>query len=389
MAGLKKRGNAWFASYYVAGKQVVKTTGIPIVPAAIPPGKTKAAMMKQNEASARLIAQELEKAAYGQQVDAAMIKALAGERKGRQLLRGKQYMQGVKDYLNDWIKDRKYSSRVYEERFIDHFISFLGSAENMPLDMVTVNHAKEFMKMQLNRVSSKTVKLNLTCLRSAFQKAVDSRIIPFNPFHKVTPGKLESMDKHERRAFTMEEAKHLTDVLPGEWPDMVRVCLYTGGQRLGDIATLKWEQIDMKRGVIAMTSQKTHRKMEKPIIVPLMDVLKRRSECRINDCVFPVAASTHAKSNSVCHLSAQFTNLLKKHGFLHEKSNVAMNGRRRRQHELSFHCLRATAVTALRLAGVPADLCRVIVGHDSEEIERVYFRPDSEAIAEAMKHLSL
>ena len=41
------------------------------------------------------------------------------------------------------------------------------------------------------------------------------------------------------------------------------------------------------------------------------------------------------------------------------------------------------------LAGVPADLCRVIVGHDSEEIERVYFRPDSGAIAEAMKHLSL
>ena len=100
MAGLKKRGNTWFASYYVAGKQLVKTTGIPIVPAAIPPGKTKAAMMKQNEASARLIAQELEKAVYGQQVDAALIKALAGEKKGRQLLRGKQYMQGVKDYLN-------------------------------------------------------------------------------------------------------------------------------------------------------------------------------------------------------------------------------------------------------------------------------------------------
>ena len=32
-----------------------------------------------------------------------------------------------------------------------------------------------------------------------------------------------------------------------------------------------------------------------------------------------------------------------------------------------------------------AALCQVIVGHDSEEIERIYFRPDSEAIAEAMK----
>lgn len=37
----------------------------------------------------------------------------------------------------------------------------------------------------------------------------------------------------------MEEAKRLAEVLPGEWTDMVRVCLYTGGQRLGDIAKLK------------------------------------------------------------------------------------------------------------------------------------------------------
>lgn len=57
----------------------------------------------------------------------------------------------------------------------------------------------------------------------------------------------------ERRAFTMEEVKRLTEILPGEWPDMIRVCLYTGGQRLGDIATLKWEQINLEGGLISMT----------------------------------------------------------------------------------------------------------------------------------------
>ena len=80
---------------------------------------------------------------------------------------------------------------------------------------------------------------------------------------------------------------------------------------------------------------------------------------------------------------------MKEHGFIENMNNAPRHGDRRRQADLSFHSLRATAVTALRLAGVPSDLCRVIVGHDSEEIERVYFRPDSAAIAEAMKHLSL
>lgn len=391
MAGLKKRGNTWFASYYVAGKQIVKTTGIPIVPVAIPPGKTKGAMMKQNEASARLIAQELEKAAYGQQVDATMIKALAGERKARQLLRGKQYMQGVRDFLNEWLPTEKKYSVNNGRKAVSLFVSFLGDSQNMPLDMITFQHAKDFMNQELKRVRSRSVEAYLAYLRIAFQKAVDSRLIPFNPFHKVNPGKLDKADKQERRAFTMEEAKRLTEVLPGEWPDIVRVCLYTGGQRLGDVVTLTWEQVDMKRGVIIMTSQKTRRKMEKPIIPLLMDVLKQRYACRINERVFPAAfLKCQRAGGRTCRLSMDFRKLLRDHQFIEAKNpKECREGGRNAWSKLSFHCLRATAVTALRLAGVPADLCRVIVGHDSEEIERVYFRPDSGAIAEAMKHLSL
>lgn len=38
---------------------------------------------------------------------------------------------------------------------------------------------------------------------------------------------------------------------------------------------------------------------------------------------------------------------------------------------------------------MPSDLCRTIVGNDSEEMERVYFRPDTATVIEAMKHLAL
>ena len=44
MAGLKKRNNTWFASYYVNGKRVIKTTKIEVSPSAILPGKTKVKM---------------------------------------------------------------------------------------------------------------------------------------------------------------------------------------------------------------------------------------------------------------------------------------------------------------------------------------------------------
>lgn len=65
---------------------------------------------------------------------------------------------------------------------------------------------------------------------------------------------------------------------PNEWPDMIQVCLYTGGQRLGDIAKLKWEQIDLEGGRISMTSEKTKRRMNKPVIEQLKEILQRRHE---------------------------------------------------------------------------------------------------------------
>ena len=390
MAGLIKRKNSWVALFNVAGKQIRKTTKIPVVPSVIPAGKSKMAVMRENEAKARLIAEELEKAANGERVDAEKVKAIIGEREGKKLLRGNQYMQGVKEYLEEWLKIRQKGTIKNDRVAVRQFLSFLGDSQNMPLDMVTPEHARRFMEKELERVSSGTVKNLTNCLRAAFNRAIDGKLIVSNPFHRIIPGKQDKTDKHERRAFTMEEAKRLTEVLPGEWPDMVRVCLYTGGQRIGDIARLKWDQVNLEGGLIAMTTEKTKRRMNKPIIQPLKEVLTRRYEGRANEYVFPLAAMKHAQAdNTSSKLSTEFTTLLKKHGFIENLNNAPLHGDRRKLPDLSFHSLRATAVTALRLAGVPADLCRFIVGHDSEEIERVYFRPDSEAIVEAMKHLAL
>ena len=74
MAGLIKRKNSWVALFSVAGKQIRKTTKIAVTPSVIPPGKSKMAVMRENEAKARLIAEELEKAANGERVDAEKVK---------------------------------------------------------------------------------------------------------------------------------------------------------------------------------------------------------------------------------------------------------------------------------------------------------------------------
>lgn len=390
MAGIIKRGNKWIAVVRsLDGKELRKTTGIDVVPKALLPGTNKRAAMAQNEARARLVAEEMEKEVRYGVFDLEKVKAIAGE-SAAALKAGRNGVSAGK-FLLGWLESRRNKRGAVERDgvAVRRFLDFLGDGRNMVLTAVNKGMAKNFVEQELERVSVGTVIRYVSTLSGAFNVAVDRELIPRNPFRGVMPSKADHQaEKQLRGAFTMDEVKMILDRFPGEWPDMVRVCLYTGGQRLGDIATLKWSQIDLEHSFLFMTTQKSRRRMNKPIIDPLRDVLERRLACRVNEFVFPLAAMKHAQAGGRSDkLSTEFTSLLRQHGIVKDAFEE-VKGDRHKLASKSFHSLRATAVTVLRLAGVPADLCRYIVGHDSEEIERVYFRPDSAHVQEAMSKIA-
>ncbi|WP_302015843.1 hypothetical protein [uncultured Akkermansia sp.] len=94
IAGLIKRKNSWVALFNIAGKQIRKTTKIAVIPTVIPLGKSKMTGMRENEDKACLIAEELEKPANGERMEAEKVKALAGERAGRNLFMGSSIYKG-------------------------------------------------------------------------------------------------------------------------------------------------------------------------------------------------------------------------------------------------------------------------------------------------------
>lgn len=183
MAGLKKRNNTWFASYYVNGKRVIKTTKIEVSPSAILPGKTKSKMEAELKLNAQIIANELEKAAKGEKANTEIVHAVAGSSKAKALLKGKAHMQGVEDFLKDWLKSRTEKGAVDRDgKAVRQFLCYLDDRKTLPLDAVTPHHAEEFMAKELERVSSGTVKRYLESLTCAFNSAVSKRIITINPF---------------------------------------------------------------------------------------------------------------------------------------------------------------------------------------------------------------
>jgi integrase len=83
---------------------------------------------------------------------------------------------------------------------------------------------------------------------------------------------LKTPDRDFRRPFTIPELKSILAVADDEWKSLIKLGLYTG-QRLADIALLRWEQIDFKHDETRFVVRKTGKKLVIPIAAPLREHL--------------------------------------------------------------------------------------------------------------------
>lgn len=189
----------------------------------------------------------------------------------------------------------------YKQAF-DKFRASMGERINLPLDRITPLMLDDFKNHLLSRVSPSTANIALTLVSAAFQAAVDYKIIETNPFTAITkPHKGKAV---KRRKFELEELEKVMAACNPEWRSMVKTCLYTGGQRLGDVATLRWSQVDEKRGVIRMTTQKKG----KPLMIPIFPALKNtcsngRKKLLGTSCILNARIFLKARDPDACQIS--------------------------------------------------------------------------------------
>jgi len=156
---------------------------------------------------------------------------------------------------------------------------------------------------------------------------------------------------------------------------MILFGLYTG-QRLGDIASLTWSNIDLERSEIRFITAKTGRTM----ILPMAPALAKHvlglpapdeAQTPLHSRAYEIVKREYRSSS----LSNQFGDLLAQAGLREKKTHhKTRDGRsvRRQSTGLSFHSLRHSATSLLHEAGIPAAVAQAFVGHDSEAIHRTY-----------------
>jgi len=271
------------------------------------------------------------------------------------------------------------------------FSSWLGERAGEEILGITSDDLIKYRNEIKKKVAPTTATNKLKALRAIFTVALKRGYIDADPTAemKFTGKNKSGTDQVKKRAFTVPEMKAILEKCSDEWRSMVCLGLYTG-QRLGDLATLRWQSINLEKGKIEIETRKTGRIVTIPIAPPLASHLKELKAPK-NRMAFlhPELAKLYLEKGSP-QVSNQFSNILAAAGLRekvsHRKTKKGRDGIRAKT-ELSFHCLRATAATLLHEAGVPAAVAQEFIGHDSEAVHKAYLKIGDKALKEASETL--
>jgi len=270
------------------------------------------------------------------------------------------------------------------------FLAFLGDEADRDLTEITRDDITQFRNEEAKNCAPKTVNHKVKFLRMVFRAARRDALVGDDPAEFVDP--VRKSKGAPRRPFTVPELKAVLSIADGEWRSMIMFGIYTG-QRLADIASLTWQNIDLQRGEIRLVTRKTGRSQ----ILPVAGPLRRHIETlpALDDPAAPLHPRAFAivgKHGRSAHLSNHFADLLAQAGLREKKrhrrtKNGVGHGTGSSTGGLSFHCLRHTAVTMMKEAGIPAAVVMELVGHDSEAMSEHYTHVGAEAMQKAADSL--
>ncbi|EOL49873.1 tyrosine-type recombinase/integrase [Enterococcus caccae] len=157
--------------------------------------------------------------------------------------------------LNDWascwlkeiqnqLKPSTYAS--YTNKMIKHVLPFLG---HIPMQSITTHNLDEWIKKIGKNLSPNSVRIVYQVLVSCFTAAVKRELLIENPCKHVT---LPKKKLNNIKAITTDQQKTLKEKASKHPKGLAVVLALETGMRIGEIAGLKWEDIDFSTNILTV-----------------------------------------------------------------------------------------------------------------------------------------
>ena len=280
---------------------------------------------------------------------------------------------------------------VHYRGCVAKLLDFLGERADSPLTEIAKADLLAYRNHLSARLTPQTANNHLALLRMLFKSARRDGVVSLDPAEFV--GSIRERRTSNKRPFSLAELQSVLAVADAEWRSLIIFGVYTG-QRLSDLASLGWNNIDLERCEVRLVTRKTGRTMIIPIAVPLRSHIESLAAGELPDApLHPRAFRFLTQTGKAATLSNQFADLLAQAGLrakqIHNSHNTCGIGHsgRREVNPLSFHSLRRTATTWLHEAGVADAVAQSLIGHSSKMIHDTYISVGREALNKAVATL--
>jgi len=209
------------------------------------------------------------------------------------------------------------------------------------LTEITPHLIEQFKVERVKQVSPAATNRALTLLKSMFNRAIEWE--KFDGLNPVTRVKFFREDNHKLRYLEKEEIKRLIDSCEDIIRPLVIVAVNTGMRR-GELFNLKWQDIDLNKGVIHLLRTKNGDKREIPMNQTVKTAIIESKKYSISEYVF---STIEGKQFTV--IKRPFARSLKRAGI----------------ENFRFHDLRHTFASQLAMASVDLNTIRELLGHKS------------------------
>jgi integrase len=351
---------------------------------------TKATDKKQ----AQRIAEEFEKAVRTQRTvrqTQAVLDRLHEELTGEKISR-----LSLREFAAQWLSTKAAETApatlIHYRGCIAKLLDFLAERADSPLTEIVRADLLAYRNFLATTLTARTANGHVALVKMVFKSARRDGVLVDNPAEFIGTIR-ERGNASSKRPFSLAEIQAVLAVADAEWRSLIIFGIYSG-QRLSDLASLSWNNIDLERCEVRLVTRKTNRTM----VIPMAPALKTHIESlpageQPDAPLHPRAFRTLTQTGKAATLSNQFGDLLEQAGLRakqphksHNSLGIGHSGRRE-VNALSFHSLRRTATTWLHEAGVADAVAQSLIGHSSKAVHDTYVSVGREALNKAVATL--
>lgn len=164
----------------------------------------------------------------------------------------------IDQWLDIYLPNIEETTRVgYQEKVDTYIKPKLG---HIPLKALKADNVQLWVN-ELNQrgLAPKTIRNAYNNLNAALKKAVVLRMIPYNPCEAVV---LPVLKKYHANVYTTADIKRALKEAEGTDMYLIVLLLVSVGLRRGELAALRWENVDFRKGTISICENRVHGKNE-------------------------------------------------------------------------------------------------------------------------------